>query len=138
MKAVSVIQVITKSNLSCCVSIRRVCTLVLSTHFFECPIGRAGQIARPKNRTPKKKFVHPCFITQYYQFTLCSDVHNYRTVSSTADKKLKLSYRTDPCIKTQYLQEPLITGIKLNISSVICNLKHSPTKINSLLFKNSQ
>ena len=27
--------------------------------FFECPIGRARKIARPKSRAPKKKFVHP-------------------------------------------------------------------------------
>ena len=28
-------------------------------------------------------------------FTFCSDVHNYHTVSSTADKLFKPSYRTD-------------------------------------------
>ena len=30
-----------------------------------------------------------------YWVTFCSDVHNYQTVSSTADEIFKLSYRTD-------------------------------------------
>ena len=58
-------------------------------------------------------------------FTFFSDVHNYHAVSSTADKIFKPSYRTDFYEKIQSLQDPLIVGIKLNISSVICNLKHS-------------
>ena len=32
-------------------------------------------------------------------FTFCSNVHNYQTVSSTADKIFKPSYRTDSCGK---------------------------------------
>ena len=32
-------------------------------------------------------------------FTFCSGVHNYKTVSSTADKIFKPSYRTDSCGK---------------------------------------
>ena len=32
-------------------------------------------------------------------FTFCSDVHNYQTFSSTADKIFKPSYRTDSCGK---------------------------------------
>ena len=57
-------------------------------------------------------------------FTFCSDVQNYQTVSSTAGEVFKPSYRTDSYGKIQSLQEALIVGRKLNISSVICHLKH--------------
>ena len=58
-------------------------------------------------------------------FTFCSDLHNYHTVSSTADKIFKSSYRTILMERIQSLQESLIVGIKLNISTVICHLKNS-------------
>ena len=40
-------------------------------------------------------------------FIFCSKIHNYDTVSSSADKLFKPSYRTD-----SYLQVLLIAGVK--------------------------
>ena len=37
--------------------------LVLSTHFFAFPIGRASKLARSKDWAPRKTFVHPCVNT---------------------------------------------------------------------------
>ena len=56
-------------------------------------------------------------------FTFCSDVHNYQTVSSTAEKIFKTSYRTDS-YKKNSITIGAINRITLNISSVICHLKH--------------
>ena len=58
-------------------------------------------------------------------FTFCSDLHNYHTVSSTADKIFKPSYRTDSYGKNSITLQ----------WSVICHLKHSAPPKLSLLFK---
>ena len=39
------------------------CALVLSAHFFACPIGRSSKIARLKNRATRKKFSTPVLMT---------------------------------------------------------------------------
>ena len=56
-------------------------------------------------------------------FTFCSDVCNDQTVSSTADKIFKPSYRTDSFRKSS-VTIGAINRIKPNISSVICQQKH--------------
>ena len=55
-------------------------------------------------------------------FIFCSDVHNYQTVSSTADNILNHLIELILMVKNQSLQQPLIVRMKLNISSVICIL----------------
>ena len=55
----------------------------------------------------------------------CSDLHNYHTVSSTADKIFKPFYRTDSYGKNSIILGAINSWNKtLNISSVIYYLKH--------------
>ena len=41
-------------------------TLILSIHFFVRLIGHVSEIARPKYRAPRKKFVHPWILNRLY------------------------------------------------------------------------
>ena len=69
-------------------------------------------------------------------FSFCSDIHNYQTVSSTADKIFKPSYRTD-----SYGKNSITIGAMNswnNTQHQFCNLSlktYTPTEIKSLLFK---
>ena len=58
-------------------------------------------------------------------FTFCSDVHNYRTFSTTADKKFKPSYRSDSYGKNLITLGPINSWNETQLSSVISHLKHS-------------
>ena len=69
-------------------------------------------------------------------FTFCSDVHNYQTVSSTADKIFKLSYRTDSYGKNSITIGAINSWNNTQHQFSSLSLKtYSPTKIKSLLFK---
>ena len=71
-------------------------------------------------------------------FNFCSDLHNYRTVSSTADKIFKPSYRIDSYGKNSITLEPINSWNKTQQKFSNLSLKtFSPTKIKSLLFKNA-
>ena len=69
-------------------------------------------------------------------FTFCSDFHNYHTVSSTADKIFKPSYRTDSYGKNSITLGAINSWNKTQHQFSDLSLKtFSPTKIKSLLFK---
>ena len=69
-------------------------------------------------------------------FTFCSDLHNYHTVSSTADKIFKPSYRTDSYEKNSITLGAINSWNKTQHQFSDLSLKtFSPTKIKSLLFK---
>ena len=69
-------------------------------------------------------------------FTFCSDVHNYQTVSSIADKIFKPSYRTDSYGKNQITIGAINSWNNTQHQFSNLSLKtYSPTKIKSLLFK---
>ena len=69
-------------------------------------------------------------------FTFCSDVHNYQTVSSTADKILKPSYRTDAYRKNSITIRAINSWNETQHQFSNLPLKtYSPTKIKSLVFK---
>ena len=69
-------------------------------------------------------------------FTFCSDLHNYHTVSSTADKIFKPSYRTDSYGKNSITLGAINSWNKTQHQFSDLSLKtFSPTKIKSLLFK---
>ena len=71
-------------------------------------------------------------------FIFCSDLHNYRTVSSTADKIFKPSYRIDSYGKNSITLEPINSWNKTQQKFSNLSLKtFNPTKIKSLLFKNA-
>ena len=71
-------------------------------------------------------------------FTFCSDAHNYQTVSLTADKIFKLSYRTDSYGKNSITIGPINSWNNTQHQFSNLSLKtYGPTKIKSLLFKNS-
>ena len=66
----------------------------------------------------------------------CSDVHNYETVSSTADKIFKPSYRTDSYEKNSITIPAINSCNKTQHQFSNLSLKtYRPTKIKSLLFK---
>ena len=68
-------------------------------------------------------------------FTFCSDVHNYHTVSSTADKIFKPSYTTYSYGKNSNTLEAISSWNKTQHQFSNLSLKtFSPTKIKSLLF----
>ena len=69
-------------------------------------------------------------------FTFCSDLHNYHTVSSTADKIFKPSYRTDFYGKNSITLGVINSWNKTQHQFSDLSLKtFSPTKIKSLLLK---
>ena len=69
-------------------------------------------------------------------FTFCSDVHNYQTVSFTADKIFKPSYRTDSYGKNSIAIGAINSWNNTQHKFSNLSLKtYSPTKIKSLLFK---
>ena len=69
-------------------------------------------------------------------FNLCSDLHNYHTVSSTADKIFKPSYRTDSYGKNSITLGAINSWNKTQHQFSDLSIKtFSPTKIKSLLFK---
>ena len=69
-------------------------------------------------------------------FTFCSEVHNYHTISSTADKIFKPSYRTDSYGKNSITIGAINSWNKTQHQFSNLSLKtYSPTKIKSLLFK---
>ena len=69
-------------------------------------------------------------------FTFCSDVQNYQTASSTADKIFKPSYRTDSYGKNSITIGAIISWNKTQHQFSNLSLKtYSPTEIKSLLFK---
>ena len=69
-------------------------------------------------------------------FIFCSDVHNYQTVSSTADKIFKPSYRTHSYGKNLITIGAINSWNKTQHQFSKLSLKtYSPTKIKSLLFK---
>ena len=69
-------------------------------------------------------------------FIFCPDVHNYHTVSSTADKISKPSYRTDSYGKNSITIGAINSWNKTQHQFSNLSLKKfSPTKIKSLLFK---
>ena len=81
-----------------------------------------------------KTFFHPPIFKIW--FTFCSDVHNYQTVSSTADKIFKPSHRTDFYDKHSITIGALNSWKKTQHKFSNMSLKtYSPTKIKSLLFK---
>ena len=57
-------------------------------------------------------------------FTFCSDVHDYKTVSSTADKIFKPFYRPDPYEKNSITIGAINSRKKPNVGSVICHLEY--------------
>ena len=68
--------------------------------------------------------------------TFCSEVHNYQTISSTADKIFKPSYRTDSYGKNSINIGAINSWNKTQHQFSNLSLKtYSPTKIKSLLFK---
>ena len=70
-------------------------------------------------------------------FTVCSDAHNYQTVSSTADKIYKPSCKTDPYGKNSIPIGAIISWNKTQHQFSNLSLKtYSPSKIKSLVFKN--
>ena len=69
-------------------------------------------------------------------FTFCSDLHNYHTVSSTADKIFKPSYRTDSYEKNSITLGAINSWNKTQHQFSDLSLKtFSPNKIKSSLFK---
>ena len=69
-------------------------------------------------------------------FTFCSDVHNYHTAPSIADKIFKPSYRTDSITAGVIYIPTLIVGKKAQHQFSNLSLKtYSQTKIKSLLFE---
>ena len=69
-------------------------------------------------------------------FTFCSDVHNCQTVSSTAGKIFKPSYRTDSYGKNSITIGTINGWNKTQHQFSNLSLKtYSPTKIKRLLFK---
>ena len=69
-------------------------------------------------------------------FNFCSDLHNYRTVSSAADKIFKPYYRTDSYGKNSVTLGAINSWNKTQCQFSDLSLKtFSPTKIKSLLFK---
>ena len=110
------------------------------------PLFKSSHILKPEDKVLIENII---FINKSFNnllppvfkswFIFCSNIHNYRTVSSTADKIFKPSYRTDSYGKKfNSLQEPLIVRIKLNISSVICHLKHkAQPKLKVCFLKNA-
>ena len=69
-------------------------------------------------------------------FTFCSDVHNYHTVSSTADKIFKPSYGTDSYGKNSIIVGAINSWNKTQHQFSNLSLKtYSPTKTKNLLFK---
>ena len=71
-------------------------------------------------------------------FIFCSDVHNYQTVSSSADKIFKPSYRTDSYGKNSIAIGAINSwnNTKHQFSNLSLKI-YSPTKIKSLIFKNA-
>ena len=68
--------------------------------------------------------------------TFCSEIHNYQTISSTADKTFKQSYRTDSYGKNSITIGAINSWNKTQHQFSNLSLKtYSPTKIKSLLFK---
>ena len=68
--------------------------------------------------------------------TFCSNVHNYQTVSSTADKIFKPCYRTDSYGKNSITIAAINSWNNTQHQFSNLSLKtYSPTKIKSLLFK---
>ena len=61
-------------------------------------------------------------------FTFCSDVHDYHTFSTTADKIFKPSYRSDSYGKNSITLGAINSWNKTHLSSVISHLKHSPQR----------
>ena len=69
-------------------------------------------------------------------FTFCSDVHNYQTVSSTADKIFKPPYRTDSYGKNSITIGTINSWNNTQHQFGNLSLKtYSPTKIKNLSFK---
>ena len=69
-------------------------------------------------------------------FTFCTDLHNYHTVSSTADRTFKPSYRTDSSGKNSITLGAINSWNKTKHDFSDLSLKtFSPTKIKSFLFK---
>ena len=69
-------------------------------------------------------------------FTFCSDLHNYHTVSSTADKIFKPSHRTNSYGKNSIALGGINSWNKTQHQFSDLSLKtFSPTKIKSLLLK---
>ena len=69
-------------------------------------------------------------------FTFCSDVHNYHTFSTTADKIFKPSYRSDSYGKNSITLGAINSWNKTQCQFTNLSLKtFSPTKIKTLLFK---
>ena len=69
-------------------------------------------------------------------FTFCSDVHNYQTVSSTADKIFKPIYSTDSYGKNSVTIAAINSWNKTQHQFTNLSLKtYSLTKIKSLFFK---
>ena len=69
-------------------------------------------------------------------FTFCSHLHNYHTVSSTADKIFKTSYRTNSYGKNSITLGAINSWNKTQHQFTNLSLKtFSPTKIKTLLFK---
>ena len=69
-------------------------------------------------------------------FTFCSEVHNYQTISSTADKIFKPSYRTESYGKNSITIGAINSSNKTQHQLSNLSLKtYSPTKIKSLRFK---
>ena len=68
--------------------------------------------------------------------TFCSEIDNYQTISSTADKIFKPSYRTDSYGKNSITIGAINSWNKTQHQFSNLSLKtYSPTKIKSLLFK---
>ena len=73
-----------------------------------------------------------------YWCTFCSDLHNYHTVSSTANKIFKPSYRTDSYGKNSVTLGAINSWNKTQHQfSDLSIITFSPTKIIKLLLKNA-
>ena len=69
-------------------------------------------------------------------FTFCSDVHNYHTVSSTADKTFKTSYRADSFGKYSMAIGAINSWNRTQYQFRNLSLKtYSPSKVKSSLSK---
>ena len=57
--------------------------------FFSWPIGHKSKIARPEISAPRKKFLHPCILSQYYPRESVLTILSQCTLSKTSWKHQK-------------------------------------------------
>ena len=135
-----------KSTLSRIIILQKKALRIMNFHSRDShssPLFRSNNILKPEDRILIENIP---FINKSYNnllppnfkrwFTFCSDLHNYHTVSSTADKIFKPSYRTDSYGKNSITLGDINSWNKTQHQFNDLSLKtFSPAKIKSLLFK---